>query len=154
MHHKLSPLPATKRLALIAHDNKKAELTQWAQANLERLRPHELFATGTTGFALEKKLGLPVHKFVSGPLGGDQQVGARIAEGGIDLVCFFWDPFEPMPHDPDIKALLRLATAWNIPVACNAATADFIVTSEWMTKAYTRAVPDYERYLAERTANL
>lgn len=154
MHHKLSPLPAKKRLALIAHDNKKNELAEWAQGNVERLRPHELFATGTTGFVLEKKLGLPVHKFISGPLGGDQQVGARIAEGFIDLLFFFWDPFEPMPHDPDVKALLRLAAAWNIPVACNPASADFILSSEWMSKPYLREIPDYDRYIAERIVNI
>lgn len=154
MHHKLSPLPAQKRLALIAHDNKKIELTDWAQTHLERLRQHLLFATGTTGFILEKNLGLPVHKFISGPLGGDQQVGAHIAEGLIDVLFFFWDPFEPMPHDPDVKALLRLAAAWNIPVACNPASADFILSSEWMNKAYSRKIPDYGRYIAERTANI
>jgi methylglyoxal synthase len=154
VHYKLSPLPAQKRLALIAHDNKKIELTEWAHAHLEQLRQHELFATGTTGYMLEKKLGLPVHKFVSGPLGGDQQVGARIAEGSIDVLFFFWDPFEPMPHDPDVKALLRLAAAWNIPVACNPASADFILSSEWMNKSYLRSIPDYDLYLAERRANI
>jgi len=154
MHHKLSPLPAKKRVALIAHDNKKDELAEWAVANMGRLRQHELFATGTTGFVLEKSLGLPIHKFISGPLGGDQQVGARIAEGFIDVLFFFWDPFEPMPHDPDVKALLRLAAAWNIPVACNPASADFILSSEWMDKPYSRKIPDYERYIAERTANI
>lgn len=154
MYYKISPLPAKKRLALIAHDNKKSELADWAQANLEILKHHDLFATGTTGYVLEKNLGLPVHKYVSGPLGGDQQVGAQIAEGFIDLLFFFWDPFEPMPHDPDIKALLRLAAAWNIPVACNPASADFILSSAWMGKPYNRKIPDYERYLAERTLNI
>lgn len=154
MHYKLSPLPAKKRMALIAHDNKKEELTVWAVNNVDALKPHDLFATGTTGYVLEKKLGLPIHKFISGPLGGDQQVGARIAEGFIDVLFFFWDPFEPMPHDPDVKALLRLAAAWNIPVACNPASADFILKSEWIDKPYSRRIPDYDNYLNERTKHL
>lgn len=151
MEYKASPLPVKKRLALIAHDNKKLELADWAQRNTEELKNHSLFATGTTGHALEKQLGIPVHKFMSGPLGGDQQVGAQIAEGNIDILFFFWDPFEPLPHDPDVKALLRLAAVWNIPVACNAATADFIVSSELMRSPYSRAAPDHERYIHDRT---
>lgn len=154
MHHKLSPLPAKKRMALIAHDNKKDELKEWASQNADTLSAHELYATGTTGYVLEKHLGLPVHKFISGPLGGDQQVGAQIAEGFIDILFFFWDPFEPMPHDPDVKALLRLAAAWNIPVACNPASADFILHSYWIDKSYSRRIPDYESYISERTQNL
>lgn len=152
MDFKISPLPIKKRLALIAHDNKKLELTEWAQNNTDELKHHALFATGTTGHALEKQLGIPVHKFMSGPLGGDQQVGAQIAEGNIDILFFFWDPFEQLPHDPDVKALLRLAAAWNIPVACNPATADFIVSSPLMQAPYSREVPDYERYIHERTS--
>jgi methylglyoxal synthase len=154
MHHKLSPLPAKKRMALIAHDNQKDELREWASHNVEILSAHELFATGTTGYVLEKHLGLPVHKFISGPLGGDQQVGAKIAEGFIDILFFFWDPFEPMPHDPDVKALLRLAAAWNIPVACNASSADFILRSHWIDKPYSRRIPDYDSYIAERIQTL
>lgn len=152
MEYKALPLPKKKRIALIAHDNKKQELAEWAQRNADELRTHALFATGTTGHTLEKQLGLPVHKFMSGPLGGDQQVGSQIAEGNIDILFFFWDPFEPLPHDPDVKALLRLSAAWNIPVACNAATADFIVSSELMHAPYSRNVPDYERYLQQRTS--
>lgn len=154
MEYRTSPLPVKKRIALIAHDNKKRELTAWAHTNIEELKHHSLFATGTTGHVLEKQLGVPVHKFISGPLGGDQQVGAQIAEGNIDILLFFWDPFEPLPHDPDVKALLRLAAAWNIPVACNPATADFIVSSNLMQAAYSRNVPDYERYIHERTATI
>lgn len=154
MHHKLSPLPAKKRMALIAHDNKKDDLKEWASQNIDTLSAHELFATGTTGYVLEKHLGLPVHKFISGPLGGDQQVGAHIARGFIDVLFFFWDPFEPMPHDPDVKALLRLAAAWNIPVACNSSSADFILRSYWIDKPYSRSIPDYESYIDERTQSL
>jgi methylglyoxal synthase len=150
MDYKLLPLPAKKSIALIAHDNKKAQLTEWVQTHIEELKPHSLFATGTTGYALERQIGLPVHKFMSGPLGGDQQVGAQIAEGNIDVLLFFWDPFEPMPHDPDVKALLRIATAWNIPIASNPATADFIISSPLMKNAYSRQVPDYDNYLQSR----
>jgi methylglyoxal synthase len=150
MEYKVLSLPAQKRIALIAHDNMKAELTDWVQAHVEQLKYHQLFATGTTGHALEKQLGVPVHKFISGPLGGDQQVGAHIAEGKIDILFFFWDPFEPMPHDPDVKALLRLAAAWNIPVACNPASADFIISSALMHSEHPRSVPDYDKYLSQR----
>lgn len=153
MEFKASPLPVRKRVALIAHDNKKLELTAWAKTNIDELKNHSLLATGTTGHILEKQLGLPVHKFTSGPLGGDQQVGAQIAEGNIDVLLFFWDPFEPHPHDPDVRALLRLATAWNIPVACNSATADFIISSGLMQAPYSRQVPDYETYAYERSSN-
>lgn len=141
-----------KCIALIAHDKKKQELSDWAVRHKELLRKHRLCATGTTGFKLEKDLELPVEKLVSGPLGGDQQIGARIPTGEVDILIFFWDPFESMPHDPDIKALLRIAAVWNIPVACNPASADFIVNSPFFGQAYTRQVPDYDSYIAERTA--
>ncbi|HTY74780.1 MAG TPA: methylglyoxal synthase [Candidatus Nanoarchaeia archaeon] len=135
-----------KKIALIAHDNKKADLLDWVKFNKQMLLNHELFATGTTGKVLEKELGCQITIFESGPLGGDQQIGSRIAEGLIDFLIFFWDPLEPLPHDPDIKALLRVAAVWNIPVACNRTTADFIVSSPLMSQEYCRMMPDYEAY--------
>src|ERR1700742_1033614 len=125
-----------KRIALIAHDNRKADLLAWARFNRGTLAKHELLATGTTGSLISDALGLPVHRFLSGPLGGDQQVGAAIAEGRIDAVIFFWDPLEPHPHDVDVKALLRIAVVYNIPMACNRATADFLLSSPLMSRAY------------------
>src|SRR3954451_20492471 len=116
---------ATRHIALAAHDNKKAELLRWAEFNRETLREHHLYATGTTGTLLEFELGLPITRFLSGPVGGGQQIGARIAQGQIDVLVFFWDPLEAQPHDTDVKALLRLATLWNITIASNVATADF-----------------------------
>lgn len=151
---KVTPLPNRKRIAMVAHDNKKVDLTEWALANHSTLKESTLYATGTTGYALEKALGLPVNKFLSGPLGGDQQVGSQIAEGNVDILIFFWDPFEPMPHDPDVKALLRIAAVWNIPVACNPSSADFIINSKLMGEAYDRKVPDYESYIQNRIENL
>jgi methylglyoxal synthase len=135
-----------KRIALVAHDNKKQDLIEWATFNKGLLSEHDLFATGTTGALLEQTLRIPVVKLQSGPLGGDQQIGAKIAEGEIDFVIFFWDPLEPQPHDPDVKALLRIAVVWNIPVACNRATADFLISSPLMTSGYERIVPDFEEY--------
>jgi methylglyoxal synthase len=140
------PLPALKRIALVAHDNKKIEMLDWAKFNRETLKKHKLFGTGTTAALIEKKLDLPITKLESGPLGGDLQIGSRIAEGLIDFLVFFWDPLEPLPHDPDIKALLRLAVVWNIPVACNRTTADFIISSTLMDKYYDRIVVDFHSY--------
>ena len=128
--------PATRRrIALVAHDGRKRDMREWAEFNRDVLAEHALFATGTTGRMLSEEVGLPVTRFQSGPLGGDQQIGARIADGEIDLLVFFWDPLEPHPHDTDVKALLRLAVLWNIPVACNRASADFLISSPLM-KSY------------------
>ena len=135
------------RIALVAHDHKKIDLVEWARYNRAFLARHELWATGTTGTLLERELDLPVVKLQSGPLGGDQQLGALIAEGKVDFLVFFWDPLEPQPHDPDVKALLRLAIVWNIPIACNRATADFMVSSPLIESAYQRSQPDYSTYL-------
>jgi methylglyoxal synthase len=129
-----------KRIALIAHDNKKEELLNWAKNNRDLLIQHKLYATATTGRLLEE-LGFSITKVKSGPLGGDQQIGAMIAEGKIDILVFFWDPLEPLPHDPDIKALLRIATVWNIPIATNLASADFIFSSPFMENEYKRIIP-------------
>jgi methylglyoxal synthase len=129
-----------KRLALIAHDNCKGDLLDWARFNRGTLAAHDLYATGTTGALLATELGLPVVRFLSGPLGGDQQVGAAIVEGRLDFVIFFWDPLEPHPHDVDVKALLRIAVVYNIPIACNRATADFLLSSPLMERAYERRV--------------
>lgn len=136
-----------KRIALVAHDNRKAELLEWAYANRERLAQNELYGTGTTGKLLEENLGQPVIRLLSGPLGGDQQIGSMIAEERIDLLIFFWDPMSAQPHDPDVKALLRLCVVWNIPVASNRATADFIFTSPLMDEEYVAAQEDYSTYL-------
>ncbi|MEW5977774.1 MAG: methylglyoxal synthase [Acidobacteriota bacterium] len=140
------PIGARKRIALVAHDNRKPDLVDWVRFNRHVLVEHQLFATGTTGTVIEKELGLSVTKFESGPLGGDQQIGARIAEGDIDLLIFFWDPLEPHPHDPDVKALLRLAVVWNIPIGCNRSSADFLISSPLMSQPYQRRLPDYQAY--------
>lgn len=136
-----------KKIALVAHDHKKADLMEWAIHNKTELAKHELFATGTTGKLLEEGLDRPVKKLLSGPLGGDQQIGAMIANGEIDMMFFFWDPMEAQPHDSDVKALLRLCVAWNIPMACDRATADFIMTSPFMHGEYESALPNYDGYL-------
>jgi methylglyoxal synthase len=125
-----------KRIALIAHDNLKQGMLEWARYNQGTLAGHELIATGTTGALLVEELGLPVHVFLSGPLGGDQQIGAAIAEGRIDVVIFFWDPLEPHSHDVDVKALLRIAVVYNVPIACNRSTADFLLSSPLLASNY------------------
>ena len=135
--------PAIKRIALVAHDNMKREMLEWATEHKEELRRHVLIATGSTGKLVADSTGLTLERMRSGPLGGDQQIGARIAEAGIDILLFFWDPLEPQPHDPDIRALLRIAVVWNIPVACNRASADFILSSPLLGAKYQRRVPKY-----------
>jgi len=140
------PMGHDKSIGLVAHDNKKRDLVEWAKFNRILLAHHRIYATGTTGQLLEEELGFEVVKLQSGPLGGDQQIGAKIADGEIDFLIFFWDPLEPMPHDPDVKALLRMAVVWNIPIACNRASADFMISSPLMDAEYDRLVPDYDVY--------
>lgn len=135
-----------KHIALVAHDNKKDDLLEWAAYNLDSLMEHELFATGTTGGVLAEALGVPITRMQSGPLGGDQQLGAMIVSGEIDCLIFFFDPLEAQPHDPDVRALLRIAAVWNIPVATNRATADFLISSPLMAQTYERKLTDYKDY--------
>ena len=135
-----------KKIALVAHDNKKRDLVEWATFNKFLLAHHTVYATGTTGALLENELGFPIHKLESGPLGGDQQIGAKIVDGDIDFLIFFWDPLESLSHDPDVKALLRMAVVWNIPIACNRATADFMISSPLMDEEYDRLLPEYDEY--------
>lgn len=142
-----------KRIALVAHDNKKKDLIEWVEHNKTVLGKHELVATGTTGKLIEEKIDRPVKKLLSGPLGGDQQIGAMIAEGKIDVLIFFWDPMEAQPHDSDVKALLRLGVTWNILLACDRATADFILTSPLMYDEYEIQIPDYTKYLKRKVVS-
>ncbi|MDQ7817878.1 MAG: methylglyoxal synthase [Melioribacteraceae bacterium] len=143
-------LSSRKTIALVAHDNKKKDLIEWAKYNKDSLASHNILATGTTGTLLEQSLGIKINKLQSGPLGGDLQIGAMISQSEIDLLIFFWDPLEAQPHDPDVKALLRIAVVWNIPIACNRASADFIFSSPLMTSEYARIMPDYDNYRKRR----
>ena len=140
MPQRQRPKTSRKQIVLIAHDNRKPDLLEWARFNRETLSRHDLHGTGTTGAMVADELGLTVHRFLSGPLGGDQQVGAAIAEGRMDLIIFFWDPLEPHPHDVDVKALLRIAVVHNIPMACNRATADYILSSPLIDEIYPRSL--------------
>ncbi len=146
MPYQTIQMEGRKRIALVAHDHKKRDLLEWARYNRAILVEHDLYATGTTGALLAEQLELDVTRLQSGPLGGDQQIGAMIAQGEIDFVIFFWDPLEPQPHDPDVKALLRIAVVWNIPVACNRSTADFMISSSLMHTPYDRLLEDFEEY--------
>jgi len=146
MNDVIIPMLRDKKIALVAHDNKKRDLLEWARFNRDLLAHHEVYATGTTGGILQKHLGFEVRRLQSGPLGGDQQIGAKIVSQEVDFLIFFWDPLEPQPHDPDVKALLRMAVVWNIPIACNRATADFMISSPLMDGEYQRLVPDYDVY--------
>ncbi len=150
MKNKKIIISRDKKIALVAHDNKKRDLLEWAKFNRDLLAHHKLFATGTTGEKLEHELDLEINKLQSGPLGGDQQIGAKIVSNEIDFLIFFWDPLEPLPHDPDVKALLRMAVVWNIPIACNRASADFMISSALMDREYNRLVPDYDEYLTRK----
>ena len=148
-YHKI-PMEHDKKIALVAHDNKKRDLVEWARFNRDLLAHHDVYATGTTGEILERELGFSIRQLQSGPLGGDQQVGAKIVANEINFLIFFWDPLEPQPHDPDVKALLRMAVVWNIPIACNRASADFMISSPLMDGEYNRLVPNYEEYRRRR----
>jgi methylglyoxal synthase len=139
-----------KNIALIAHDGKKPELVEWAEKNKDILKNHFLCGTGTTARLLSDKTGLPIKGYNSGPLGGDQQIGSRIVEGNIDFVIFFWDPLEAQPHDPDVKALLRIAAVYDVPIAYNMATADFLLHSIFMDKEYDRKIVNLSHYMATR----
>lgn len=151
MKRTTSSIGEFKAIALVAHDHRKPDLLEWARNNRDVLSRHSLYATGTTGGLIEREAGLPVRALKSGPLGGDQQLGAKIAEGEINMLVFFWDPLEPVPHDPDVKALLRVAVLWNIPTASNRATADFLIRSPLMGESYERLVPDEETYARRLT---
>lgn len=139
-----------KRIALIAHDNRKKDMIKWINANRDKLNKHYLCGTGTTATLIAETTGLPVKAFKSGPLGGDQQIGSRIAEGDIDFMIFFWDPLEAQPHDPDVKALLRIAVLYDIPVANNQSTADFLLSSPLMEEEYVRQLVDFSKGIGDR----
>ncbi|GKX51813.1 methylglyoxal synthase [Budvicia aquatica] len=143
-------IPVRKHIALVAHDHCKQALLAWSEKNKATLAQHELYATGTTGNLVQRATDIPVHSMLSGPMGGDQQIGSYISEGKIDVLIFFWDPLNAVPHDPDVKALLRLATVWNIPVATNRSTADLLIKSGLFEKEIVIEIPDYKKYLEDR----
>jgi len=143
MAYKQISMEHDKKIALVAHDNKKSDLVEWARFNRDVLARYQLLSTASSGALLEQNLGLSIRRVHPGPLGGDQQIGALISEGEVDFVIFFWDPLEPQPHDTDVKALLRIAAVWNIPIACNRASADFMISSPLMNESYERILPDY-----------
>ena len=143
-----------KHIALVAHDGKKKEMEDWCDNNKDILKNHFLCGTGTTARLIAEKTGLPVRAYNSGPLGGDQQIGAKIVEGGIDFMIFLWDPLEAQPHDPDVKALLRIAVVYDIPVANNLATADFMLTSRYMNQTYSRKVLNFSAEVEERVRQM
>ncbi|PVX39882.1 methylglyoxal synthase [Pasteurella langaaensis DSM 22999] len=143
-------LQSCKRIALVAHDHRKRALINWVKTHRTLLAQHELYGTGTTGNLIHQEMGLNVHTLLSGPMGGDQQLGGMIAELKMDMMIFFWDPMNAAPHDPDVKALMRIATVWNIPVALNAATADFLISSSAFNQPIDIHIPDYESYLKQR----
>lgn len=153
MEKKFRTIHKKKSIALVAHDHKKDDLIVWVKQNKDILVKHNLIATGTTGKMVVRELGVEVKQVLSGPLGGDQQLGSMIATGEIDLVIFFWDPMEAQPHDSDVKALLRLGVVWNIPMACCPATADFIISSAYMDSEYQAELSDYSAYLNRKIAN-
>jgi methylglyoxal synthase len=143
-----------KKVALVAHDNKKRDLVEWAKCNRDRLAHHTIYATGTTGELLEQELGFPIHKLENGSRGRDQLMGAKIVDGDIDFLIFFWDPHRSISHDSDVKALLRMAIIWNIPIACNRATADFMISSPLMHEEYDRLLPEYSEYRNRATMEI
>ncbi|OOH86513.1 methylglyoxal synthase [Pasteurellaceae bacterium 15-036681] len=150
MHITTRTIPIQKQIALVAHDSCKQNLIEWTKKHCDSLKFHTLYATGTTGNLLSKETGLTISALLSGPMGGDQQLGGLIAEKKIDMLIFFWDPMNAAPHDPDVKALMRIATVWNIPVAINQASADFLLNSTLFEQTVEIAIPDYDRYLKER----